>query len=135
MVPDENTAQGRIVVDASIASMPWKEGDPDCIIDVRDGAAVNFDSGRGKKLEKTLSGAEKAGFIIAEFGIGTNPGLRLSGNLLEDEKVKGTVHIAFGNSASMGGSNHAPIHIDCMIRNPDIYADDVKVMENGDWKV
>ena len=35
----------------------------------------------------------------------------------------------------MGGSNQVPVHIDCMIRNPDIYADGVKIMENGVWKV
>ena len=72
---------------------------------------------------------------MAEFGIGTNPFLHLSGNLLEDEKVKGTIHIAFGNSASMGGSNQVPVHIDCLIREPDIFADDVQVMEKGEWKV
>ena len=135
MVPDDGTAEGRLAVDASIASMPWKEGDPDCIIDIRGGAAVSFESGRGKQLEKTLAQAGKQAFIVAEFGIGTNPFLQISGNLLEDEKVKGTVHIAFGNSASMGGSNQVPVHIDCMIRNPDIYADGVKIMENGVWKV
>ena len=134
-VPDDGTAQGRIVVDASIASMPWQEGDPDCIIDVRDGVAVKFESSRGEMLEKTLSEADKAGFVVAEFGIGTNSFLQLSGNLLEDEKVKGTIHIAFGNSASMGGGNQAPVHIDCMIRHPDVYADGVLVMENGKWKV
>lgn len=135
MVPDDGTADGRLVVDASIASMPWKEGDPDCIIDIRKGAAVGFESDRGKQLEKTLAQVDKQAFIVAEFGIGTNPFLRLSGNLLEDEKVKGTIHIAFGNSASMGGSNQVPVHIDCLIREPDIFADDVKVMDKGEWKV
>ena len=135
MVPDDGTANGRLVVDASIASMPWKEGDPDCIIDIRKGAAVGFESDRGTQLEKTLAQVDKQAFIVAEFGIGTNPFLRLSGNLLEDEKVKGTIHIAFGNSASMGGSNQVPVHIDCLIREPDIFADDVQVMEKGEWKV
>ena len=133
-VPDAGTAQGKIVVDASIGSLPWKEGDPDCIIEVRDGAAVRFGSERGKLLEQTLAKAGKKGFIAAEFGIGTNPALRISGNLLEDEKVKGTIHIAFGNSASMGGENDVPVHIDCMVRDPDVYADGVMVMEHGSWK-
>ncbi|MBQ9338115.1 MAG: aminopeptidase [Lentisphaeria bacterium] len=135
MVPDAGTAQGKLVVDASIGSLPWKEGDPDCTIEIKDGAAVRFEGERGKQLEQTLAKAGKKGFVTAEFGIGTNPALRISGNLLEDEKVKGTIHIAFGNSASMGGDNDAPVHIDCMVRDPDVYADGVKVMENGVWKV
>ena len=135
LVPDEGSAEGKLVADASIASLPWKEGDPDCTVEIRQGAAVKFGNGRGKELEKLLSSAGPKGLTVAEFGIGTNPFLQLSGNLLEDEKVKGTVHIAFGNSASMGGKNQVPLHIDCMIRRPDVFADGVPVMENGEWKV
>lgn len=135
MVPDAGSAEGKIVIDASIASIPWKEGDPDCAVEISKGAAVSFDSGRGKELEKMLSGAGKNGLVVAEFGIGTNPFLQISGNLLEDEKVKGTIHIAFGNSVSIGGNNQAPVHIDCMIRQPDVFADGVQIMENGNWKV
>jgi|GEM_PF-55087 len=135
MVPDEGSMQGRLVVDGSIASIPWKEGDPDCIIEVRDGAAVKFDSGRGSQMKKLLELGGKAGFIAAEFGIGTHPFMRLSGNLLEDEKVKGTIHIAFGDSASMGGNNSVPVHVDGIVRNPDMFADGVQVMEKGVWKV
>ena len=135
MVPNDGTAKGRLVIDASIASMPWKKGDPDCTVELRGGKAVGFSSKRGKKLEKILSAAGPGGLIAAEFGIGINPFLQISGNLLEDEKVKGTIHIAFGNSASMGGNNQVPVHIDCMIRQPDVFADGVQVMEKGIWKV
>lgn len=40
---------------------------------------------------------------MAEFGIGTNYKAKLVGLILEDEKVFGTIHIAFGNNLSMGG--------------------------------
>ena len=135
MVPDDGTAQGRIVADASIASMPWKENDPDCIIDIKKGAAVGFQSERGQQLKEMLAAAGSKGFVVAEFGIGTNSVLQISGNLLEDEKVKGTIHIAFGNSASMGGNNDVPVHIDCMVRQPDVFADGKLVMKKGVWKV
>ena len=69
------------------------------------------------------------------YGIGTNPFLKISGNLLEDEKVKGTIHLAFGNSASMGGNNDVPVHIDGMVRNPDVFVDGIQVMHKGIWKV
>jgi len=43
-----------------------------------------------------------------------NPNARLQGNVLTDEKVMGTVHIAIGHNAlaSYGGQNVAPIHLD-----------------------
>ena len=34
----------------------------------------------------------------------------------------------------MGGENDVPVHIDCMVRDPDVYADGVMVMEHGSWK-
>ncbi len=135
MVPDPGTANGKIVIDASIGSILWHEGDPDCTVEVRGGSAVSFESERGKLLEQKLAAAGKNGFVLAEFGIGTNPFLKISGNLLEDEKVKGTIHLAFGNSASMGGNNDVPVHIDGMVRNPDVFVDGIQVMHKGIWKV
>ena len=41
---------------------------------------------------------------MAEFGIGTNDKAILTGVILEDEKVMGTIHIAFGDNKSMGGT-------------------------------
>ena len=76
-----------------------------------------------------------ASFRSAEFGIGTNPFLKVSGNLLEDEKVKGTIHLAFGNSRGMGGDNDVPVHIDCVIRRPSVYIDGRLVIEEGEWRI
>jgi leucyl aminopeptidase (aminopeptidase T) len=44
--------------------------------------------------------------------VGTNEKARLTGNVLEDEKILGTVHIAFGASAGIGGTVSVPIHLD-----------------------
>ena len=57
-----------------------------------------------KKLKDMLDEVGKDARNIAEFGIGTNDSAKLSGVLLEDEKVMGTVHIALGNNISMGGT-------------------------------
>jgi leucyl aminopeptidase (aminopeptidase T) len=56
------------------------------------------------------------------------------GNVLEDEKVIGTVHIAVGNNLSYGGDNDVPLHLDGVIRKPDIYIDGKKIMEKGNLK-
>jgi len=60
---------------------------------------------------------------LGEFGIGLNPFAVLSGNLLEDEKVAGTVHFGFGNNTSFGGTNEVPLHLDGVITQPIVFKD------------
>ena len=76
--------------------------------------------------------------VIGELGIGINPGARITGNMLEDEKALGTAHIAFGNNADFpgGGKNNSQIHRDFLFYRPAIevkYVDGSKkvVMKNG----
>jgi len=69
--------------------------------------------------------------VLAEFGIGTNDQAKITGNVLEDEKVLGTCHIAFGNNISFGGKVYVPLHIDCVIDKPTIFFDGKKVMGEG----
>ncbi|MFW9829194.1 MAG: peptidase M17, partial [Candidatus Thorarchaeota archaeon] len=50
-----------------------------------------------------------------------NPGAKLSGTLLEDEKALNTAHIAFGNNEQMsGGLNKSLTHRDFLFYNPSI---------------
>lgn len=57
--------------------------------------------------------------VIGELGIGLNPGAKVTGNLLEDEKAGGTAHIAFGNNEDMGGGrNRSATHRDFLVRDP-----------------
>ena len=46
----------------------------------------------------------EGGTNVAELGIGTNESATLTGNVLEDEKILGTAHVAFGASAAIGGT-------------------------------
>jgi leucyl aminopeptidase (aminopeptidase T) len=68
---------------------------------------------------------------VAEFGIGTNDRAILTGKIIEDEKVMGTIHIAFGDNKSMGGSVRVASHLDGLIRHPTVWFDETKVMEQG----
>ena len=133
--PDANMANGKIVIDGSIGSFEWKESDEPAIIEVKDGKAISFEGVRGKQLQQTLGSVGEGGFVLAEFGIGTNPLLRLGGNLLEDEKVRGTIHFAFGNNRGFGGTNDVPIHIDGLVLSPDIFVDGKQLMKTGEWLV
>ena len=84
-----------------------------------------------KKLSRMLDAVGKNARNIAEFGIGTNDSAKLSGVILEDEKVKGTVHIALGNNVSMGGKVNVPIHLDGVMKKPTVYLDNKILMKNG----
>ena len=100
--------------------------------EVKDGYAEKITGGiLAKKLNAQLDKIGKASRNIAEFGIGTNDSAKLSGILLEDEKVMGTIHIAIGNNISMGGSVNVPIHLDGVIKKPTVYLDDSIIMRDG----
>ena len=72
---------------------------------------------------------------LCELGIGTNEAAILNGIILEDEKVYGTVHIAFGTNASFGGVNKAECHMDGIILRPTLYLDDTLVIKEGVFQV
>ncbi|RLG80550.1 MAG: hypothetical protein DRO09_03000 [Thermoprotei archaeon] len=72
---------------------------------------------------------------IAEFGIGTNPKARRPDNVLEAEKIKGTIHIAIGGSSHLGGVVEADIHEDFVIPRPTVIVDGEVFMESGAVRV
>lgn len=127
IAPIETSANGSIIVDGSIAQL-GKVSEP-IKLDLKDGRLVKAEGKQGEAL-LALLGDEK-GRIIAEFGIGTNPAARITGIVLEDEKVYGTIHIAFGSNKPFGGETEAGIHIDCVVKSPTVWLDGKKIMMNG----
>lgn len=69
---------------------------------------------------------------IAELGIGTNPNAKVVGNILEDEKVLGTCHIAYGSNISYGGRVKSDVHWDAILLRPTISFDNRKIMDSGE---
>jgi leucyl aminopeptidase (aminopeptidase T) len=128
IAPVEGTAHGETIIDGSIAglgvlSAPLR-------VRIEDGLAVDFNGPDAERMERLL-GERREARNLGELGIGTNPKARLIGNVLEDEKVYGTVHIAFGSNATFGGKVQAGIHIDGIILKPRLYLDDRLVVDNG----
>ncbi|KKM12395.1 hypothetical protein SY88_04450 [Clostridiales bacterium PH28_bin88] len=68
---------------------------------------------------------------LAEMGIGTNERAIVTGNILEDEKVMGTVHVAFGDNKGLGGTVEAGIHLDGLILRPTLEIDGQVVIKEG----
>jgi leucyl aminopeptidase (aminopeptidase T) len=71
---------------------------------------------------------------LAELGIGCNPNARRPDNVLEAEKIKGTVHIAIGDSAHIGGVVNADLHEDFVQPQPDLILDGKPLILNGEWQ-
>jgi leucyl aminopeptidase (aminopeptidase T) len=75
--------------------------------------------------------AEGKGRNLAELGVGTNERATLTGNILEDEKMLGTVHVAFGASAGIGGTVAVPVHLDCLVQDPTLDVGGTRVLDAG----
>ena len=107
----------------------------DIRLEVRDGEVVRWEAKRGQELLDQLlqtPGARRFG----EAAIGTNYGIdRLTRNMLFDEKMGGTVHMALGQSyPATGGKNESDVHWDLladMTENAEILADGERIYENG----
>lgn len=74
---------------------------------------------------------------VAEFGFGTNPEAEIIDNILQDEKVLGTVHIAIGDNTSYFPEDHkgrvsSDIHWDTVCIEPTVFFDDRKVLDGGE---
>jgi len=123
------TCNGTYVVDASFPDLGLLE-DP-ITFKVEDGKVNEITGPHAQEVLKRLDAAGEKAYHVAELGIGLNPKAKIIGNILEDEKVIGTVHIAVGNDLSFGGDNDVPLHLDGIITKPDIYVDDVVLMEKG----
>ena len=120
--PLETEANGIIVFDASIGDIgllmhPLK-------VFVQKGRITKFESDNIDLVKRIteLTDIDEDAKVIGELGIGVNPGARITGNMLEDEKALGTTHIAFGNNEDFpgGGKNHSKIHRDYLFYKPTI---------------
>jgi leucyl aminopeptidase (aminopeptidase T) len=122
------TGEGRVVA-SSLGPLGISE-DP-AVLTVRDGHIVTADGGLGPEWLKLLEMHGEQGHNLAELGVGTNDRAQLTGLVLEDEKILGTVHVAFGASAGIGGTVGVPIHLDVVVVGPTLEVDGRTVLEEG----
>lgn len=130
LAPLEGTANGRLVIDGAIAGM-WPLKRP-IEVAIASGYAVGVGPGaEAARLWTLLSKHGRQALNVAEFGIGTNYKAKLTGNVLEDEKVLGTIHIAFGDNSTMGGVVKVPSHQDGIVTRPTVWIGNRLLMEDG----
>ena len=106
------SGEGTIVA-SSLA--PLGLSDEPARLTVAGGRITAADGGLGPAYLERLEAHGEKGTNLAELGVGTNERAQLTGNVLEDEKILGTVHIAFGASAGIGGTVSVPIHLDVVV--------------------
>jgi leucyl aminopeptidase (aminopeptidase T) len=133
IAPLEGRAQGTLVFDAALPTddPDNAEPDPPMVIEVRRGLAQCVTGPGADALQAIFDRLGDDARNIAELGIGTNPATRITGNVLECEKVVGTAHVALGNSLHIGGATDVPFHSDGVINRPTILAGDTALIEDG----
>jgi len=136
VAPVEDSAEGTLVVDKSLPGLPLSE--PVQLV-FEKGRVVHIEGGVGAAhLQELIAEAERKpngewSRVIGELGIGTNPRARLQGNLMTDEKVAGTIHVAIGRNTFFGGENPAPIHEDGVVGQPTMRVDGELLIDGGQY--
>jgi leucyl aminopeptidase (aminopeptidase T) len=119
------TANGTFVVDGTMMPHGLLDVGQELRFEVEDGYVthVSDDAIRGQ-IEDAAEEVGRDAYNLAELGIGTNVGVtKLVGSVLLDEKAAGTIHIAIGDDAGIGGDTDAPLHLDGIVREPTVTAD------------
>jgi leucyl aminopeptidase (aminopeptidase T) len=133
IAPIEGTTEGTLVVDGTISGIGRVS--QRAVLTVKGGHLLEATGREGEQLMEMLTAAGPDGTNVAELGIGTNEKATLTGELLEDEKILGTCHVAFGASAAIGGTVQVPIHLDCVVMRPELAIDGRVVLRDGELLV
>ncbi|MBI5049670.1 MAG: aminopeptidase [Nitrospirae bacterium] len=115
--PVEGTAKGRLVLEWA----PTRKLKSPVMLEVRKGMAVKVTGKEGyaEVLRKKFS-ERPENANIAELGIGTNDRASRPDNILESEKILGTIHIALGDNSLFGGKVSTPFHQDFVFFKPTV---------------
>ncbi|RMH81005.1 MAG: aminopeptidase [Acidobacteria bacterium] len=117
IAPVEGSAFGKLTITYS----PDRKLESPLVLKFRDGAVESvegFDTYR-RTLEDVFKRHDNAR-LLAEFGVGTNPMAKRPDNILEAEKIMGTIHLAIGDNHTFGGTNRVPFHTDYVVFEPEV---------------
>jgi aminopeptidase len=138
------SARGTIVFDGTVDLVPkaiipkkpvkvtLKDGYVDSVTGGEEAKALLNVIKNGERMarEKGLKEEERNARHIGELGIGINNKAKMTGILLEDEKVGKTVHFAIGSNYD--NDARALIHQDCLVLKPSMWVDGRQIMKDGD---
>jgi leucyl aminopeptidase (aminopeptidase T) len=125
--PVEETFSGKLVI--SLIDDKMGRGE----LEFKEGRLVRW---KGKGIEAIVKniGDDDTGFMIGEFGVGTNRGARICPNMLEAEKAFGTVHFAIGDSYGIG-RNASKHHYDGLVDKVTLTAKGKTIAKDGKFLI
>ncbi|MEW6002134.1 MAG: aminopeptidase [Nitrospirota bacterium] len=117
LAPLEGTSRGRLLLEWA----PTRQLRSPITLIVKDGHVENVE-GEEEYAEylRTKLSERPENRNIAEFGIGTNDAAKRPDNILESEKILGTIHMALGDNSSFGGMVKTPFHQDFVFFKPTV---------------
>ena len=121
--------QGTLVVDGSLAGIGLAAEPVELVVE--GGHLTSARGGQGMAFMELLTEYGDDATNVAELGIGTNEKAKLTGEILEDEKILGSAHVAFGASAGIGGTVQVPVHLDCIVIKPTVELDGEAIVRDG----
>jgi len=111
----------------------------DILLKFENGQVIEAKSSKNEDFLKEMLAIDTNASFVGEFGIGMNPKItKFTKNLLFDEKIGGTIHLALGSAyKDNGAGNDSAIHWDIVkdMKKAKIIVDGNIIQENGRWKV
>lgn len=133
--PVDNSASGKIHFD--LPSVIYGKEATDIRLTFDKGVIVDYSAGKNESLLKSMIETDEGSRRLGEFGIGTNRGInRFTRNLLFDEKMADTIHLAIGSAYEMcGGANKSAIHWDMIktMKPGRIVMDGQEIQRDGEF--
>lgn len=136
--PIENTPEGFIHFTYP-AIYGGREVD-DVRLEFKKGKVVKESAGKNQKYLTDMLNIDKGARFVGEIAIGTNYGIKkFTRNILFDEKIGGTCHLAVGASIpESGGKNQSSLHWDMICdlkKNSEVTADGKVIYRNGKFVI
>ncbi len=112
----------------------------DIYCEFKKGKCIKATASKNQKFLRKMLDTDAGSRYIGEIGIGMNPKInRFTKNLLFDEKIGGTVHLAFGMAyKECGEPNKSALHWDIvkdLRKDGKVFVDGKVLMKNGKWKI
>lgn len=123
VAPIEDSLKGKLICDMAIGGIGPLSIPFTIIVDKGKVQETQSNDLTVKKRVDDSLAIDDMAKVVGEFAFGMNPKARFTEEFLEAEKIKGTVHIAFGDNTDFpSGQNNSANHMDFLMNKPTVKA-------------